>query len=130
MIQSYCPRCTYRAALPELPAHATAILAAHCKNQAHHDGGLAPCDAPLMVVIDPSVTSQRQCQRCAATDSAYLVGAPHLGGPCGEPTVEDNCPLWYDYCLCTVEALAHNIRRAETAEAEVAALKAQLAERT
>lgn len=69
-------------------------------------------------------SEHRHCPRCARTDTAYLVGAPHLGGPCGEPTAEDNCPFWYDYCLCTVENFADQIKRANAAEAQLAAVAA------
>lgn len=36
------------------------------------------------------------------------------GGPHTDPK---DCPTWYDWCHCTVDALEHNIQRAQTAEA-------------
>ena len=36
----------------------------------------------------------------------------------------EGCPTYYDGCNCTVEALVHNIERAEKAEARVAELEA------
>ena len=38
----------------------------------------------------------------------------------------ERCPTYYDGCNCTVEALAHNIDRAEKAERRVAELEAEL----
>ena len=38
----------------------------------------------------------------------------------------EGCPTYYDGCNCTVEALVHNIERAEKAEARVADLEARL----
>ena len=38
----------------------------------------------------------------------------------------DRCPTYYDGCNCTVEALVHNIERAEKAERRVAELEAAL----
>lgn len=38
----------------------------------------------------------------------------------------EGCPTYYDGCNCTVEALAHNIDRAEKAERRVAELEALL----
>jgi len=41
---------------------------------------------------------------------------------------ESECLIWYDGCHCTMATLAHNIDRADRAEAEVARLKAHIAE--
>ena len=38
----------------------------------------------------------------------------------------EGCPTYYDGCNCTVEALVHNIERAEKAEARVAELESRL----
>jgi hypothetical protein len=39
-----------------------------------------------------------------------------------KPT-DSNCPTYYDGCHCTVDALKHNIERAEKAERELKDLK-------
>lgn len=41
-------------------------------------------------------------------------------GPEGPHETPDNCLTWYDGCNCTLETLAHNIARAEKAEADLA----------
>lgn len=43
-----------------------------------------------------------------AEDEAWVKGAPH-----NDPK---DCPLWYDYCLCTVGTLAFNMDRADALE--------------
>lgn len=48
----------------------------------------------------------------AKLDQQKGLGNPHDVDP-------DNCPTWYDGCHCTVEALVHNIERAEKAEAKL-----------
>ena len=39
----------------------------------------------------------------------------------------ESCPTWYDGCHCTLDALRHNIERAEKAAAERDKLQADLA---
>ena len=38
----------------------------------------------------------------------------------------ENCPTYYDGCNCTVEALTHNIKRAQEAEAGLAVAKSRI----
>lgn len=56
----------------------------------------------------------------ARRQSAMLPGAPHE-----DPA---DCPAFYDGCHCDVEALVHNVDRAEKAEAEAARLRKALEE--
>lgn len=51
-------------------------------------------------------------------DEAPLTGAPHI-----TDEQADKCPTWYDCCHCSVETLTHNIKRAESAEAELLRLR-------
>jgi len=45
---------------------------------------------------------------------------PLPGTPHSDP---QECPMWYDYCHCTVESLEFNIRRADKAEARIVQLR-------
>jgi hypothetical protein len=45
--------------------------------------------------------------------ATYLTGAPHPA---------EECPLYYDGCLCTAENLRHNLDRAEVLDAVVQAV--------